>query len=144
MGGHFVDLVWWRHKNVFKKGVVHRERICGSYTIIVLTKYYIMLHLKSYDPSFFILRFLRCLSHYQGLWVTATIKRVLVDIYLLWHYMVWWTMYLFMLKRHMFYPVRRAKYRDARKMKEDNVVRLQSACKILVLSEVYFTQYTFP
>ena len=55
--------------------------------------------------------------------------------------MVWWTMYLFMLKRYMFCPVRRAKYRDARKMKEDNVVRVQSACKILVLSEVYFTQY---
>ena len=98
---------------------------CASYTVIVLTKYYIFAFRRVTTlPSF--PTFLRCLTHYQGLWVTATIKRVLVDIYLLWHYMVWWTMYLLMLKLHMLYPVRWAKYRDARKMRTDKVAKIEN------------------
>ena len=84
-GWAFCSLAWWRYKNSLREW----------YTISSINSYVGLILLIDVSLKLWPHYFLRWVTHYQGVWVTAAStrrsKEFFSDVYLFWHYMVWWT-----------------------------------------------------
>ena len=84
-GWAFCALAWWRYKNSLREW----------YTISSINSYVGLILLIDVSLKLWPHYFLRWVTHYQGVWVTAAStrrsKEFFSDVYLFWHYMVCWT-----------------------------------------------------